>query len=43
MSIPEDNSWGLELLGKFNGRVVGLVLEVGRGGEEETEGGLTGC
>ena len=43
MSIPEDSSWRLEVLGKFNGRVVGLVLEVGRGGEEETEGGLTGC
>ena len=41
MGMPEDGVWRFGILGRDNGRVVRLVLEVGRGGEEETERELT--
>ena len=41
MGMPEDGGWTFGILGRDNGRVVRLVLEVGRGGEEETERELT--
>ena len=41
MDVPEDVGWRFGVLGRDNGRVVRLVLEVGRGGEEETERELT--
>ena len=41
MDIAEDGGWKLEVLGSDNGKVVRLVLDMGRGGEEETERELT--
>ena len=41
MGIPEDGGWRFGVLGRDHGRVVTLVLEVGRSGEEETERELT--
>ena len=39
--MSEDGAWRFEVLGRDNERVVRLVLEVDRGGEEETEKELT--
>ena len=41
MVVPEDGGCRFGVLGRDNGRVVRLVLEAGRGGEEETERELT--
>ena len=41
MGMPEDGGRRFEVFGRDNGRVVRLILEVGRGGEEETETELT--
>ena len=39
--MAKGGGWKLEVLGNDNGRVVRLVLEIGRGDEEETERELT--
>ena len=41
MGVPEDGGCRFGVLGRDNGRVIRLVLEVGRVGEEETERELT--
>ena len=41
MGMPGDGGWRFGVLGRDNGRVVRLVLEVERGGEEEKEIELT--
>ena len=41
MGVPEDGGCRFAVLSRDNGRVVRLVLEVGRGCEEETERELT--
>ena len=39
--MAEDGGWKFEVLVSDNGRVIRLLLEVGRGGEEKIERELT--